>query len=48
MAKLQDEKKIIDARVDAQRYAFIARREEDYKKVEQNFERINKFLSEKI
>ena len=48
MAKLEEEKKEIDARVEANRFALIARREEDYQKVEKNFERINKFLNEKI
>jgi len=48
MVKLQDEKKTIDARVEAQRYAFIARRRAHYEKVEEDFERINKFLSAKI
>ena len=48
MAKLQEEKKTIDARVDAQRFGYIARRENQYNKVEQDFEQINQFLAKKI
>ena len=48
ITKLQEEKRTLDARVDAQRYAYIARREPNYQQVEQNFTRINTWLSEKI
>ena len=48
MAKLEEEKKKIDSRIEANRYAFIAQREKDYIVVEDDFKRVNKFLSEKI
>ena len=48
MAKLEEEKKTIDSRVEANRYAFIAQREKDYMVVEEDFKRVNKFLNEKI
>ena len=48
MAKLDKEKKKLDARVESQRYTYIAMREEDYNKTEQSFQQINTFLNDKI
>ena len=48
MAKLDKEKKKLDARVESQRYTYIAMREEDYNKTEKSFQDINTFLNEKI
>ena len=48
MDLLQEEKRVIDSRVDTQRYCYIVQHRQHYESVQEQYTTLNRFLEEKI